>query len=162
MAKETIVQLRDDIDGGLAVRTIQFVWNASTYEIDLNSKNAKAFEQALAPYVASARRLTTARRASVKRPAAAAAKHDLAAIRAWAAKNGHEIAARGRISSAVIDAFHAAESAVANAVTTEAKPAKKAAPRTAAKKAPARKAAARKATARKSTARKTPAKKTAR
>ena len=35
-------------------------------------------------------------------------KRDLGAIREWAAKNGFEVSARGRMASTVIDAYEAA------------------------------------------------------
>lgn len=164
MAKETIIQLFDDINGGEAVTTIQFAWDGSAYEIDLNAKNAKAFEQAIAPYVASARRLTAARRGPSKKTAVASAKHDLTAVRAWAAKNGHKIAARGRIPAAVTDAFHAAEAGLTSAasdIASTVKPANKTATRTATKKTPAKKTPAKKAPAKKSPARKAVARKAA-
>jgi DNA-binding protein HU-beta len=167
VAKETIVRLLDDIDGSEAVNTIQFGWDASTYEIDLNEKNTKAFEQALAPYVAAARRATQAGRSTVTKKVVANVRTDLAAVRAWAAENGHKVAERGRVSAAVIDAFHAAQTGVSSAVS-ELTPADKAAPRTTArraakttpaKKAPAKKAPAKKAPAKKAPAKKAPAKK---
>jgi len=161
MARQTIIQLRDDIDGSVAVKTVKFAWSGSTYEIDLSSKNSKAFEQAIAPYIASARRVTGARRGPGRRAASAAAgaRQDLTAVRAWAAKNGHAVAARGRIPAAILEAFHAAESGLSGAASA-AVPAKKTA-RPAAKKAAAKKATAKSAPARKSTARKAGARKAA-
>jgi len=144
MAKETIVRLSDDIEGGEAVRTIQFSWQGAAFEIDLNAKNAKAFEAAIAPYMASARRLSGARRAPARKGASARPANELASIRTWAAENGHQVAARGRVPTAVVEAFRAAQSGQPGA----AAPAKKASARRAAKKAPAKKASARKAATR--------------
>ena len=47
MAKQTIVQLTDDIDGGDAAESVQFGFRGIEYEIDLNEKNATALEKAL-------------------------------------------------------------------------------------------------------------------
>ena len=140
MAKETVVRLSDDIDGGEAVRTIQFSWQGAAFEIDLNAKNAKAFEAAIAPYLASARRLSGARRAPVRKRVSARPANELASIRTWAAENGHPVAARGRVPAAVVDAFRAAQSGQRQTAV----PAKKAPVRRTAKKASAKKASARK------------------
>ena len=40
MAKQTITQLIDDIDGSEAEETITFGIDGASYEIDLNAKNA--------------------------------------------------------------------------------------------------------------------------
>jgi hypothetical protein len=108
MAKQTVVTelLVDDLDGSTADRTINFVWDGTSYEIELSKKNAVAFEKAVRPYVEAARRTrgNRARRTSSAR----SGKRDLSAIRDWAAKNGFDVSARGRIASSVIDAYEAA------------------------------------------------------
>ena len=40
MAKETVIKLVDDLDGGVAHETVWFGLDGQTYEIDLSSKNA--------------------------------------------------------------------------------------------------------------------------
>lgn len=154
MAKETITRLKDDLDGSEAKTTIQFSWGGTAYEIDLSGKNSRAFEEAIAPYLAASRRVSGKR--TSKRPAAkptrATARHDLAAVRAWAASNGTPVASRGRIATAVIEAYHAAQNAVNTIVHSEpaAKPARKAP----ARKAPVKRAPINKSTPRKAAARK--------
>jgi hypothetical protein len=105
MAKQTVVTelLVDDLDGSTADRTINFVWDGTSYAIELSRKNAQAFEKAVRPYVEAARRTrgNRARRASSSR----GGKRDLSAIRDWAAQNGFDVSARGRIASSVIDAY---------------------------------------------------------
>jgi septal ring-binding cell division protein DamX len=189
MARETTTRLVDDLDRSEANTTIAFGWQGTAYEIDLSTKNARAFEQAVAPYVNVARRTSgQARKAQQRRSPAATLptviKTDLAAIREWAASNGHKVADRGRISRAIVDAFHAAQHAAADAARmavapattapsrTESTsrpvakkaaprkttaPAKKAARKTAPRKTTARKAAPVKSTARKATRRRSPA-----
>lgn len=163
MARETIIRLKDDLDGTDASVTVRFSWDGVAYEIDLSKKNAAAFTEAVAPYTTSARRVTAAgrpRARAVGRAVSATAKPDLTAVRQWAGKNGFTVAARGRIPAAVTEAFAAAQSAPATTVEpVKASAAKVPARKAAAKKAPAKKAAARKSPAKKSTARKAAAKK---
>lgn len=156
MAKETIVRLRDDIDGSLATKAIQFSWDGTAYEIDLNAKNARAFERVIAPYVKAAHRIpsTPVRRSDRKGSTRSSPKLDLAAIRAWAVENGHKVADRGRVPNAVIEAFHAAQQ-LADAVTVEQQPKKRVARKKAAAKAASRRAVAKHSAAKKAAARQT-------
>ncbi len=158
MARETIVQLIDDTDGSKADRTVRFSWGGTSYQIDLSAKNARAFEAAIQPYIKAGTRAPAGRSAGRR---SSRAKLDIAGIREWAAKNGHNVSSRGRIPSIVLEAYHAAQHAVSeitepatrSAAVARKAPAKKAV----ARKAPAKKAAARKAPAKKAVARKRPA-----
>ncbi|MFB9661577.1 Lsr2 family protein [Glycomyces mayteni] len=83
-----------------------------TYEIDLGPKNAKKIRDFLAPYLEEAREVKTDRRGT-KAPArssrgTAADKEQNAAIREWAAKNGVEVGAKGRIPQDVVAQYEAA------------------------------------------------------
>jgi pyruvate/2-oxoglutarate dehydrogenase complex dihydrolipoamide acyltransferase (E2) component len=157
MAKQTVVQLVDDLDGSPATSTVRFGWSGSDYQIDLSSENARAFEAAIAPYLSAAKRVTAARRGG-RRQAAAAKIVDLAAVRAWALSNGHKVSSRGRIPAIVLDAYHATQHAVAELAASPVPPPGPPAKKAAAKKAaPATKAAAKKA----APAAKAPAKKAA-
>ena len=105
MATTTLVSLTDDLDGTKADRTVTFMWNGATYEIDLSKKNATALEKALTPYLQAGRKVRgTAARG---RRAATRARADLGAVRAWAKNNGYEVSERGRIAAAVLEAYHA-------------------------------------------------------
>lgn len=161
MARQTIVRLRDDIDGGEAAETVQFTWAGTAYEIDLNKKNADAFAEAIAPYVRAARRAPSAgRRGSTARKSARSSKPDVSAIRAWAAENGYSVSQRGRLPSEVVSAYNAAQGAGGVQSST---PARKSA--AGAKKAPAKTARAstgRKRAATKAAPRKNAAKKSTR
>lgn len=107
MAKKTVVTeiLVDDIDGSPGERTVTFTWDGTAYEIELSRKNAQAFEKTMKPYVEAARRVRGARG---RRGGGRSGKRDLAAIRDWAAKNGYDVSARGRVAGTVIDAYDAA------------------------------------------------------
>jgi hypothetical protein len=135
--------LRDDIDGGPADRTVSFVWAGAAYEIDLSEKNVGEFESILAPYVAAARRAggrggrragRVARRANSSANGSAGAGVDLAVVRSWASAHGHTVAARGRISAAVLDAYRA-DSSGASTPTRRRAATRSAAPRKRAKAA---------------------------
>jgi Lsr2 len=111
MTQRTVVTLEDDLTGEEADETVSFALDGKAYEIDLAEANAAALREALAPYVAAARRAgrlsaPAARRGAPLRHVATEA--DPAAVRAWAASNGYEVSPRGRISRAVQDAFKVA------------------------------------------------------
>ncbi len=55
-AQEVIEKLIDDLDGSEATETVTFGLDGTTYEIDLNKKNAAALREALEPYVKAARK----------------------------------------------------------------------------------------------------------
>jgi hypothetical protein len=106
MASRTIVELTDDLDGKPASETVKFALDGREYEIDLSEKNAKALRKTLEPWAESARRVS-GRRST--RGAAAATRVDTAvdtaAVRAWAASNGIELSARGRLPKDVIQQY---------------------------------------------------------
>jgi hypothetical protein len=112
MAKKTIttVEMTDDLDGSKADRTVSFSWDGKAYEIDLNKKNASAFEKAIAPYVQSARTASSKPRSTARRSSRSGSggKQDLQAVREWARANGYEVSERGRISTAIQEAYRAA------------------------------------------------------
>ena len=62
MAQRVNIVLVDDIDGSDATETIAFGLDGSSYEIDLNDKNAAKLRDALAGYVGHARKVGGARR----------------------------------------------------------------------------------------------------
>jgi hypothetical protein len=118
MATLTTVTLIDDLDNSsAATETVVFGLDGATYEIDLNEKNGKKLRDALATYVANARRVDGGRRAPAQaRPArsrggrsrTAPDREQTAAIRDWARGQGYEVSERGRLSAAVVEAFNAA------------------------------------------------------
>jgi hypothetical protein len=113
MAKTTVTttEYTDDIDGSNAAGTITFGFDGANYEIDLSKANARAFEKAIKPYVDAGRKVRASRgKASTKAAGRSRvnAKHDLPSIRSWAKTNGYDVSDRGRVSAAVLEAFHAA------------------------------------------------------
>lgn len=105
MAQRVHVVLEDDLDGSTAEETVTFALDGGTYEIDLSSKNAAKLRDALATYVAVARRSSArSSRRSTKRSGGPSA----AEIREWARANGYQVSERGRVSSDVRSAYEAA------------------------------------------------------
>lgn len=121
MAKkvQTLVEVYDDLDGevidsGLE-QTVEFSYGGVDYRMDLRPSNAEAFDELMKPYIDAAERVTASRpvkRATSTGTRAASgsgrSKEELQAVRDWAAKNGHEVAPRGRIKSEVLEAYDAA------------------------------------------------------
>jgi hypothetical protein len=107
MAQRVVVELTDDVDGKPAAETIAFALDGRSYEIDLSEKNAKALRKAFEPWVGSARRIG-GRKTRSTGSAASATGVDNKAVRAWAASNGHELSARGRIPAEIIEKYLAA------------------------------------------------------
>ncbi|QDP95206.1 Lsr2 family protein [Microlunatus elymi] len=107
MAQRVQIILEDDFDGGEADQTVAFGLDGSDYEIDLSSENAAKLRDALAPWVASARK--TGGRRSRRTPRTGSGPGS-AEIRAWAQENGMQVSARGRVSAEVRDAYARAHS----------------------------------------------------
>lgn len=113
MAQKVQVVLVDDLDGGSADETVSFALDGVSYEIDLTTAHASSLRDAVAPWVANARRLggrsaARARRASAS-GASASTGGSAAAIREWARANGFTVNERGRIPAEVKTAYEAAQ-----------------------------------------------------
>jgi hypothetical protein len=111
MAKITQVHLIDDLDGSQASDTVSFSLDGRGYALDLSEKNAAKLRDALAPFVASARRNSGRRGSSgspkmTQRPTTD--RERTTAIREWAREHGHKVANRGRIPSSVVEAYEKA------------------------------------------------------
>jgi len=108
MAKTVQVIHTDDIDGSEGASTITFGLEGTNYSIDLSAENTKKLKDALAPFIAHAERDRSARRAgSSRRKSSGTAATD---IRAWAAAQGMQVSARGRVSAEVREAYERAHS----------------------------------------------------
>jgi len=107
MARKTVVELVDDIDGSPAEETVVFSLDGTDYEIDLSSAHADQLRTALAPFTGKARK--PARTDAPAKPAAPSAQipERSLEIRAWARQHGIEISERGRIPGQIQQAFDA-------------------------------------------------------
>ncbi|GHF25433.1 MULTISPECIES: histone-like nucleoid-structuring protein Lsr2 [Streptomyces] len=102
MAQRVVVTLSDDIEGGEAAETVAFGLDGKSYEIDLNTANAKKLRKLLAPYVAAGRKKSRSGRVYRRTSVAP----DPAAVRAWARSHGMDVPPRGRIPKKVYEAFN--------------------------------------------------------
>lgn len=114
MAERIVRQLIDDLDGSEISddggERIEFSLRGVDYQIDLSTANIAKLDKALKPYVDAAAKVRGSRTRQVKSTGSngASSKEHLAAVRAWARKNGHEVSDRGRIKAEILEAFEAA------------------------------------------------------
>ena len=104
MAQRVQVILEDDFDGGTAEETVAFALDGAEYEIDLSVENAAKLRDALAPWLAHARK-TGGRRKRGQKPAGDSSTSE---IRAWALASGHSVSTRGRVSAELREAYEKA------------------------------------------------------
>lgn len=117
MAQKQIVQLVDDIDGGVAHETVPFSLDGVQYEIDLSDRNATRLRDALTAFTERARRTGTVRR---RGNAAKPVGSDPAGIRQWALDHGYDVSPAGRLPGRVLNAYQRATTRRGGAVTAAA------------------------------------------
>jgi hypothetical protein len=120
MARTTIVQLTDDIDGSEADQTIEFSYRGKSYSLDLNGRNASELDDVLAPYIAAAEKAGGVQpraggrsgRSGGSRPGPSGASPPSGPnpkdVRVWAEANGVQLSGRGRIPASIIEQYKAA------------------------------------------------------
>ncbi len=109
MAQRVQVTLVDDLGDGEASETVKFGLDGNSYEIDLSAENAADLRDALAKYVAAARKRTgSGRRGGRSRSPRGGSTGSAAEIRDWARGHGYDVPDRGRVSAEVRDAYEAA------------------------------------------------------
>jgi hypothetical protein len=111
MAKQTMITLVDDLDGGEADEQVEFSVDGRVYEIDLSSANGARLRSVLAPFISAGRRTGAKRAAAAAAAPAAKPTSDRElnqAIREWALAQGMKVSERGRIPSNVLTAYHGA------------------------------------------------------
>lgn len=115
MARRAITQLVDDIDGTVLSegdgQTATFAVGNKQYEIDLSDENAARFHDVLKPYVDAGRRVGSKRGRQPNSDVegrTVTSVVDPRAVRAWAASNGIEVSARGRVPARLLEQFKAA------------------------------------------------------
>lgn len=114
MAERIVRQLIDDLDGSEISdgggERVEFSFRGVEYQIDLSNANIAKLDKALKPYVDAAAKVRggSARRAKSTGVKATGSKEQLAAIRVWARRNGHDVSDRGRIKAEIVEAFEAA------------------------------------------------------
>lgn len=117
MARKVVTTFIDDLDGSEAERMFPFAVDGVGYEIDLSTENIKGFIAAVDEYVEKARKVgklsVSSGRSRSTTTSVRPDRQQTAAIREWAAKNGHKVADRGRISAEVMAAFTEAHRSLA-------------------------------------------------
>jgi nucleoid-associated protein Lsr2 len=114
MARREIIVLQDDLDGSEKdVRVVKFGFEGVNYEIDLGPANFDKLAQALAPYVAVARKDQSSKRAAgpalkVKGMSAAEQRAFNQRVRDWAKAQKQKVSERGRVPAKLIEAYQAA------------------------------------------------------
>lgn len=111
MAKQVITQLLDDYSGGPADQTITFAFDGINYSIDLSEKNAAKFRDTMMPWVETATRTGRSTssgvryKPSVSKQSLLEIREENTRIRQWAASNGYQVNARGRVPVNVVQAY---------------------------------------------------------
>lgn len=105
MAQRVQIVLEDDFDGGTADETVSFALDGAEYEIDLSTQNAAGLRDAVAPWLAHARKTGGRRKRGGTKTTDSSSTSD---IRAWAQANGHDVSSRGRVSAEVREAYEQA------------------------------------------------------
>lgn len=118
MAKKTqvLVTIVDDLDGTevteAEAQEVFFGYKGSQYRLDLSAVNADKLDRLINPYIAAAEKVGATRGrpkgsggATRASSGSGRSKDELANIREWASKNGHEVSPRGRIAAPILDAY---------------------------------------------------------
>jgi len=109
LARRVIEELVDDLDGEAASETITFSYRGVDYEVDLSEKNAAGFDDALAPYIAGARKVGARRAPRAATPVQAGNASNPREVREWAKRNNVVVSDRGRVPAAVVRQYQDAQ-----------------------------------------------------
>src|SRR4051812_43760421 len=111
VAQQVITKYTDDLDGSEASGSVGFALDGREYEIDLSDNNAQKLRDALAPYVAAARRAGGSGRGRQagtsprQRSGSARRREEMAEMRTWLREHGYKVSDRGRIPTEFVQAW---------------------------------------------------------
>lgn len=105
MARKIQTTFVDDIDGSEAEGTVRFSLDGTGYEIDLSVTHGEQLHNALAPYIAHARKTSIRRGARGGRDASAVDTHE---VREWARGQGIQVKERGRVPASIAEKYRQA------------------------------------------------------
>ena len=111
MARRTVVETFDDIDGTLLDtegETISFALDGVEYTIDLTKKNAREFRKKIDYYAEHATRVGGRKRRGGAVRSDGSDSPSSKEIRDWAIEAGYDVPARGRLPQTLIDEYAAA------------------------------------------------------
>lgn len=100
MARETIINLIDDIDGTKADVTIKYAFDGNNYEVDLTDDHAEDFREHMQEWLDRSRRIGQANNS-----ARAGVNSETGKIREWAREQGIDVPQRGRLSDEIRKAW---------------------------------------------------------
>ena len=89
VAQTVITRFTDDLDGSQASGSVEFGLDGREYTIDLSDENAARLRDALAPYIAAARRVGRARGRTAATSSPANQRRNLAEARGWLRNHGY-------------------------------------------------------------------------
>lgn len=114
MAEVQKITLIDDLTGGVADREFTFTVEGVTHRLDLSEDSINRFYRAIDPWVTAAVRAKQHPQAVLTRPIPVARvdRHQVAAVRAWAKRQGMTLPKRG-VTTEVMDAFQSAHARTA-------------------------------------------------
>lgn len=134
VGKIVTVEYVDDLDGapidGKSVDTVEFSYRGRDYTLILTREHGRQFDKDIARYISAAKKAQTpgasaarkkarpepaktvkktptSRRKSGRRETPTPSPARTRAIREWAAANGYDVSSRGRIASAITEAYDA-------------------------------------------------------
>jgi hypothetical protein len=105
MAQRTVTVLTDDIEGTEIAKggeTVVFSIDGTTYEIDLNDKNAQKMRETFQFYVDHGRKKPLSESSVQKKRAKQNRDYDPHTVRMWAQQNNITVPERGRIPASVV------------------------------------------------------------
>jgi len=108
MAKTTIIEITDDLDGSKNAEEVSFSFRGTDYTVDLGKKNLAALEKALKPYIEAASKVSRGPARKRRSTITADSGRNLTSIREWAKDSGIAVSERGRIPKAVREQYDAA------------------------------------------------------
>lgn len=109
MAQKVIATLIDDIDGSEAQESVRFGLDGVDFDIDLSAKHAERLREALAEYVAAARRVGGRKLKSAVGTPKPSHDLDLTLVREWARSQGLPVSDRGRVANDIIEGYKQAQ-----------------------------------------------------
>lgn len=108
MARRTMLILEDDLDATPAQHQVAFTFEGVSYEIDLNEEHYAELQEAMAPWISHARRVSGRRTSSRRSPSSSDSEASATAIREWARSQNMEISDRGRVPANIRTAYEQA------------------------------------------------------
>lgn len=113
MAKRIIIE--SDLSGEPDASTVSFAFDGKAYTIDLTEGEKEEFGELLSKYIDVAEEATTTTGQQSIPAQAQSTGPDPAKVRAWAAENGIEVSAKGRVPHSVVAQYVKAQEESANA-----------------------------------------------